>query len=423
MLKVFIITPVVGIMIAAIIYANAPVNKEDSTERLTNTEEVLRSIADNILSETTYDYIHPTTKDIVKELDENTYSAELMINSPYNEWKYWNGVLGIAMLDLYENLGDNKYKDFSLRNMEFAFEGMKYFKADYNTDLNPWHYPYGLMYRMEILDDIGAEGANLLDVIKYDKRPEYLEAIAQFRSFLKDDMLRDENGSFIRTIPKVHTLWADDLYMSVPLLARLGDFYSSDAEYQDAVNQIESFHKKLWRADNGLYYHCWHTATQSTGVAHWGRANGWVALAKSDLLSFLPEDHPKKSEVLDLLKMQLDGVIQYQDDSGLWHQVLDKSDSYLETSCSAMFTYAIAKSVNEGWIGEEYAEIALKGWKGLESTVDKQGRVAGICVGTGIDDNIEFYYNRPTELNDIHGLGAVLLAGVEIIKLEKSLEL
>ncbi len=419
MTKVFILTPIIGIMIAVLIYANVPTEESAQGTSMSDIERVTRSVADNILLETTYDYIHPENGSIVTTLSEETYVPELMIHSPYNEWKYWNGVLGIAMLDFYETAGDEKYKDFALKNMEFAFEGADFFRSNYSTELNPWHYPYGLLYRMEILDDVGAEGANLVQVAKYDAQEEYLDYIAQFRTFLKEDMLRNEEGSFIRKFPKVHTLWADDLYMSVPLLARLGDFYNSEEEFNDAVHQITSFHQKLWRSENDLYYHCWYSETQSNGVAHWGRANGWVALAKTDLLTFLPQEHPDKAKITDLLKMQIDGVIKFQDESGLWHQVLDKPDSYLETSCSAMFTYAIAKAVNEGWVDAGYAEAARKGWKGLQSTIDEQGRVSGICIGTGIEDNIEFYYNRPTELNDIHGLGAVILAGVEMIKLEK----
>jgi rhamnogalacturonyl hydrolase YesR len=82
-----------------------------------------------------------------------------------------------------------------------------------------------------------------------------------------------------------------------------------------------------------------------------------------------------------------------------------------------MFTYAVAKGVNEGWLDERFKTIALEGWEGLKTKISEDGSVSGICIGTGIENNIGYYYKRPTELNDIHGLGAILLAGTEIIRL------
>jgi rhamnogalacturonyl hydrolase YesR len=84
-----------------------------------------------------------------------------------------------------------------------------------------------------------------------------------------------------------------------------------------------------------------------------------------------------------------------------------------------MFTYSIAKAVNKGWIDARFGSIATLGWAGIKSKVQPDGQVQDICVGTGIKDDLGFYYERPTELNDIHGLGAVLLAGVEILKMNQ----
>ena len=81
-----------------------------------------------------------------------------------------------------------------------------------------------------------------------------------------------------------------------------------------------------------------------------------------------------------------------------------------------MFTYSIARAVNEGWIDEKYIDYAKKGWEGIKSKITDDGLVKGICVGTGIGNDLDFYYNRPTEINDIHGLGAVIMAGLEVVK-------
>lgn len=102
---------------------------------------------------------------------------------------------------------------------------------------------------------------------------------------------------------------------------------------------------------------------------------------------------------------------------GLWHQLIDMENTYLETSATAIFTYAIAKAINEGWLDSRYAYIAAQGWEGVSSRIMADGQVEGICMGTGINTATYYYANRPTVLNDIHGLGATLLAGSEVLKL------
>jgi unsaturated rhamnogalacturonyl hydrolase len=152
-------------------------------------------------------------------------------------------------------------------------------------------------------------------------------------------------------------------------------------------------------------------------VAFWGRANGWAMLAQVDLLDKLPLEHPKRDTLLALLQRHILGLARYQSGNGLWHQLLDKTDSFLETSCTAMFTYAIVRAVKKGYIEKRYLSIAEKGWEGIVSKIHVDGQIEGVCTGTGVSDNLVDYYNRPTPLNDVHGIGAVLLAGSEIILL------
>jgi rhamnogalacturonyl hydrolase YesR len=140
-------------------------------------------------------------------------------------------------------------------------------------------------------------------------------------------------------------------------------------------------------------------------------------LAQVDLLDRLPAHHPKRAALVALLRRHIIGIAQYQGAEGLWHQLLDKPDSYLETSCSAMITYAIARSVNRGYIEPSYSSIARKGWKGVMTKIRPDGMVEGVCAGTSVSDDLADYYNRPTPLNDVHGIGAVLLAGAEMLQL------
>lgn len=138
-------------------------------------------------------------------------------------------------------------------------------------------------------------------------------------------------------------------------------------------------------------------------------------VAQVDLLDRLPQNHPQRDTLLTLLRRHILGIAQYQSGEGLWHQLLDKVDSYLETSCSAMFIYTIARAVNKGYIEPRYASIAQRGWEGVRSKIRSDGQIEGVCTGTGVSDDLAFYYRRPTPINDVHGLGTILLAGAEVL--------
>jgi rhamnogalacturonyl hydrolase YesR len=140
-------------------------------------------------------------------------------------------------------------------------------------------------------------------------------------------------------------------------------------------------------------------------------------MATVNLLNYMPENHPKRNEIIALLQRQIKNIAQYQNKSGMWNQVLHKQDSYQETSCTAMFTYSIALAVRKGWVESRYKTIALAGWEGVKSQIQKDGGVTNICTGTAIGNDLKFYYDRPTPYNDIHALGAIILGGIEVSKL------
>jgi rhamnogalacturonyl hydrolase YesR len=153
---------------------------------------------------------------------------------------------------------------------------------------------------------------------------------------------------------------------------------------------------------------------------HWARANGWAAVAMTELLEVLPENHPGRAAVLDLYRTQVRGLAACQDSTGLWHQLLDRPDSYLETSASAMYVYAIAHGINRGWLdGKAYGPMASLGWNAVAQKVNAQGQVEGTCVGTGLGFEPAFYYYRPVSVYAAHGYGPVLLAGAEMITLRQ----
>ena len=386
-------------------------------------EQIVKSVADYILEHGTLSFKDVNTGKIYTSAKEIPEGTKVTFSSPFGEWHYTNGVLNMALIDLSNFLSDKKYADYAAAHIAFGMDNYKFFQKRYDKDKDGPHYlyPLGQLWTMDELDDFGAMGASMIDVYQTVKRDDYKQYIEKAAKHISEERGRLDDGTLVRKFPHEMTLWADDLYMSVPFLARLGKFTGDKKYWDDAILQIKNFSKYLWDENKELYWHCYYTDVERNGVAHWGRANGWVMMAKVHLLNFLPKDYPGREDVIKDLERQILGVAKYQSAEGLWHQVLDKTDSYLESSCSAMFTYCIARAVNQKWIDARYGSIAIHGWDGLkENKIQADGEVKDICVGTGIEDNLAFYYNRPARLNEKHGLGAVIDAGIEVIKLKKA---
>jgi rhamnogalacturonyl hydrolase YesR len=160
----------------------------------------------------------------------------------------------------------------------------------------------------------------------------------------------------------------------------------------------------------------------NTGVP-WGRGNGWTIFSLSELLAVLPENHPLRPDLLAFFRDLCEGFLALQDDAGMWHQVLTHPDSYPETSCTAMFAYAFSRGIQYGWIPaartQAFADSVLKAWEGINTiSIDRAGNVHGVCRGSEFSFSPEYYKKELLpNLNDTHGIGIVLLAGVETLRL------
>jgi unsaturated rhamnogalacturonyl hydrolase len=382
---------------------------------------VVKSVADYILNHAEFTFTDASSGAIYQSVDEIDENANVIFSSPLEEWHYTNGVLNMAMINLSAILKDEKYFNFAAKHIAFGMDNYKFFQKRYKPGLGPHYlFPFGQLWMMKELDDFGAMGASMIEIYKKVKREDYKEYILNGAKRISQGQERLADGTLVRKFPHEMTLWADDLYMSVPFLVRLSEFTGDNKYLGDAIHQVFNFTEYLWDSKKELYWHCYYNDIERNGVAHWGRCNGWVMMAKIHLLNHLPVNHPERAKLIRNLEMQILGIAKYQNGDGLWHQILDKTDSYTETSCTAMFVYCIARAVNQGWIDKRYGTIALTGWDGLkEFKITNDGQVKDVCIGTGIEDNLVFYYNRPARLNEKHGLGAVIDAGVEIIKLKK----
>lgn len=343
------------------------------------------------------------------------------IDSYYQEWRYVNGVLGVAMLQLADATKQKQYETFVKDNFDFYFDAkiQQRLRKEYEAGVrdNAWRR----FFSMSSLDDCGAMGAALSELARRYSKKEYeayLDKITQY-ILTGQDRIPDV-GIYCRGKVGERTLWLDDLYMCTSFLVHQGSRKgASPALMQRAAEQVLLFDSLLFDAQKGLYKHCfYYDGAHEPGTAHWGRANGWAFLAQTLLLDRLPKSHPFYPRLLNLLRKRISNICAYQDAAGMWHQLLDKADSYPETSCTAMFVVAIAHAVSKGWIDAAFASVAKQGWKAICQQVTPEGQLLHVCMGTGISRDLPFYYSRPTPLNDAHGLGAVILAGIEMSKLQ-----
>ena len=384
-----------------------------------STEMIVRSVADNIIRSTSFTFVNAKTNEKFQSTKGKDTTINVKAESKFNKWQYVNGVLTVGMIRLANVLKDQKYADYSRKNFDFIFTNLDYFKRIY--DGGSQQVEYRPVFRMGSLDDCGSMAAGLLDVYAYDQRKDYMDYLNRVSDHILVKQVRFPDGTLARNGPRKMTLWADDLYMSVPYLARMGKLTGDNKYFDFAIKQVESFNNYIYNPSSGLYFHAFYNDENMNGVAQWGRCNGWVALAQVELLNNLPANHPKRGALVKMLLRQIVGFSRYQDASGMWHQVLDKPDSYSESSVTAMFVYTVAKAVNEGWISPRFISIAQNGWGALARKVTPDGQVPDICVGTSIEEDIRYYYNRPKELNDTHGLGAFLMAGAEMIRAKQKL--
>lgn len=384
-------------------------------------EECIRAIADNILKQPVNQFVGVSTQKIYNNTKEIPKGEDVKFKTPLTEWHYSNGVLDMSMIHLGKYLNEPKYMNYAKNHVAFGFANYEYFKKTFRNDRKHWHWPFGQLWNIKELDDCGAMGAAVINVYELDKRPEYKTYIENAANHIINGQGRLKDGTLCRTFPREMTIWADDVYMSVSFLSQMGKMTKDNKYFDDAAKQIINIANYLWCPEKQLFYHCYYTDLKRNGVAFWGRANGWITVSLVLLLSEMPNNHPKRSELISLLEKQIVGVSRYQNANGMWNQLLDKPDSYDESSITAMYVYGIAKAVNNKWIDPTYARIAEAAWKTLkEKQITNDGHFKNVCVGTGITDDLPFYYNRPVGENEKHGLGLIIDAGIEMMKLAES---
>ena len=354
--------------------------------------------------------------DDLTAIDTNTIFQQGDFRLISYEW----GVTYGAMLLATETMEDSRYLQYTKDRLDFIARVVAACQASPEI-AGARRSPVHSVIHPRALDDAGAMCAAMIKAsqtgaVTEDVRP----MIDNYIHYILNDEFRLADGTLARNRPLPNTLWLDDLYMSLPALAQMGKLTGEAGYFDEAIKQFWLFADRMFIADKGLYMHGWVQDMDPHPHFHWARANGWALLTKVELLAALPGGHPAREKLLAQFRAHVQGLARLQDGAGFWHQLLDRNDTYLETSATAIYAYCVAHGINHGWLdAKAYGPMALLAWNAVTTKVNEQGQVEGTCVGTGMGFDPAFYYHRPVNKFAAHGYGPVILAGAEMYRLLK----
>lgn len=339
---------------------------------------------------------------------------------PRLKWDYCHGLELQSMLDVYDRYGDSKFYEYALAYADTMVNAdgtiKKYKLEDYS------------------LDRVNS-GKFLFRIYDQTKNEKYKKALDLMRSQL-DTHPRNADGGFWHKKIYPHQVWLDGIYMGAPFYAEYAHRNSQVNAYQDIINQFLMAARHTYDPQTDLFRHAcdvsrkerWSDKQTGQSLHTWGRAMGWYAMAFVDALEFIPKHEVGRDSMLVVFNHLANMVKRLQDaKTGLWYQVLDKSGekgNYLESSCSAMFVYALFKGVRLGYLDASYLSVAKKGYRGILKhfiEVDKNGLVTitQACAVAGLGGKVyrsgdyDYYINEAIRPNDAKAVGPFIMASLE----------
>jgi len=336
-------------------------------------------------------------------------------------WHYEPGVVLVGMHQVWRKTGKQKYYDYIRSNIDQF--------VDAHGEIRT--------YRLDdySLDQIN-EGKLLFPLFETTGEERYRKAAHLLRRQLEAHPRTSEGGFWHKRIYP-HQMWLDGAYMALPFYTEFARRFDEPGAFDDVANQIVLIAKHTRDAETGLFYHGWDEtksqrwADPETGCSaqFWGRAMGWYAMTFPDVLDHFPEDHPRRGNLLATFRDLAAAIISVQDEaSGVWYQILDQDDrdgNYPEASASCMFVYALAKGVRKGYLDPIALDAVRRGYDAILAqfvTIENSGLVnlRGICGVGGLggkpyrDGSFEYYVREKVLSNDYKGVGAFILASLEM---------
>lgn len=267
----------------------------------------------------------------------------------------------------------------------------------------------------------------LFDLYKKGNEERYKIVLDRFAEVV-DMWPKNARGGFWHKFFRQNQMWLDTLYMIGPFMVMYADMFDKPYFYEVIYQNMNLMRQNMTDEKTGLLYHAWDDskavdwANPITGTSSefWGRAIGWYAVSIMDILDYIPADHPRRAEFISAEQDILKALVQYQDEkTGLWYQLVNRvgeKGNWLENSCSCLYTYALAKAIEKGIVDKSYAANMQRGYQGVIDTLTFEGEdliLSNVCIGTGVGD-MQFYFDRPTVANDLHGMGAFLLMCTQV---------
>lgn len=329
---------------------------------------------------------------------------------PANVWHYHQGVFLYGMQRVWEKTGNKEYFDYLKSYIDNLLDEEGNF-----------------LFERDQLDSIQV-GILLFPLLKETKEKRYKRAAIKLRN-LFGTLNKTKEGGFWHKDKYPYQMWLDGLFMAGPFALMFAEAFNEPALVDMVLYQEKLMRKNMKDEKSGLLFHAWDEtrkmpwADPVTGCSpeFWGRSVGWYGTALIDILDILPEGCSGREELIESLKELIKGYANYQDEkSGLWYQIVDKGDredNWLESSCTSLFIYTIARAIEKGYVGKEYLEMVTKAYQGLLNEMidikEDSLTMKGICIGTsaGVYD---YYVSRPVSENDLHGVGAFILASMAL---------
>lgn len=351
-------------------------------------------------------------------------STARIVRGDFRLTSYEWGVCYAAMLSTGSVTGDTAYTRYATERLQFLAGLAPHFERVLSETGSVGDDQMRQVVQPRALDDCGAMCVAMIKARKAGVTG-LDSCIERYISYVREGQYRLPDSTFARKRPQHNSVWLDDMFMGIPPLAQYATISSGDeaaALYMEAARVALRFAEKMWVSERRLFRHGWVEAMEPHPDFFWARANGWALLTLCEVLDVLPEEHPLRDELLTLLREHAQGLASLQSGEGRWHQLLDRNDTYLETSASAIFVYVLAHAINRGWLdGTAYGPVVQLGWQAVAAQINARGQVEGTCVGTGMAFDMAYYYHRPVTAYAAHGYGPVIWAGGEMIALLRHL--
>ncbi|TBM17493.1 beta-galactosidase BglB [Hafnia alvei] len=231
--------------------------------------------------------------------------------------------------------------------------------------------------------------------------PRWLPYLERWAEWVMYEMPRTERGGMqhVTLAEENHQqLWDDTLMMSVLPLAKIGKLLNKPEYIEEAKYQFLVHTQHLMERETGLWFHGWtFEGHHNFAKARWARGNSWLTMVIPEFIDLLdlPEYDATRRFLIQVLESQVSSLAKCQDESGLWHTLLDDPDSYVESSATAGFAYGILKAVRKRYISADYAHTAEKAVKGVIKHINAEGELTNVSFGTAMGRDYDYYRQIP----------------------------